>query len=74
MAELHCFTDASEKAYGAVIYLKLVYEYVMKWIAAKGKVCPLQPISIPRLELMASSLGAQMVKLEMLWIRYKDVD
>lgn len=62
-AELHCFTDASERAYGTVIYLKLMYEdrVDVKWVAAKGRVCPLEPISIPRLELMAATLGAQMV-------------
>lgn len=59
-SEIHCFTDASERAYGAVVYLKVIYEgeVVVRWVTAKGKVCPLEPISIPRLELMAAVLGA----------------
>jgi hypothetical protein len=60
--ELHCFTDASERAYGAVVYLKVMYEEetLIRWVAAKGRVCPLEPISIPRLELMAATFGAQL--------------
>jgi hypothetical protein len=62
--EIHCFCDASEKAYGSVIYLRICYsdseEVVIRWVAAKGKVCPVESISIPRLELMAATLGAQM--------------
>lgn len=63
-AELHCFADASQKAYGAVIYLKLMYdqETAIKWVTAKAKVCPVEPVSIPRLELMAAVLGAQMTE------------
>jgi hypothetical protein len=61
-SELHCFVDASAKAFGAVIYIKITYAHstVIKWVAAKGKVCPLDPVSIPRLELLAATLGAQM--------------
>ena len=74
-SELHCFTDASERAYGAVIYLKLVYEHevVVKWVAAKGKVCPLESISIPRLELIAATLGAQMADKVRKALECKDI-
>ena len=62
--EIHVFSDASENAIGAAIYLRQV--------DSKGKVCtaillgqykvaPLQTTSIPRLELCAVVLAAQAV-------------
>ncbi|XP_055523026.1 uncharacterized protein LOC129717199 [Wyeomyia smithii] len=61
--QLHCFTDATESAYGACIYARTVMANRPTRIillAAKSKVAPLQKRSIPRLELCAVRLGARM--------------
>ena len=57
---LHTFVDASQDAYGAVVYLKVSYEsgsVSSRLVAAKTRVAPLTATSIPRLELMAAILG-----------------
>ena len=46
---LHMLVDASENAYGAVIYLRIEYEYdtlSVYLVAAKTKVAPLKSVSI----------------------------
>ena len=60
---VHIFADASEQAYGAVAYLRVVYEdntTSVSFVAAKTRVTPLRAVSIPRLELLAAHLGLQL--------------
>ena len=62
-AAVHTFTDASEKAYGAVSYLRLSYAdgtVSVSFIAAKTRVTPLRAVSLPRLELLGAHLGMQL--------------
>ncbi|XP_015771452.1 PREDICTED: uncharacterized protein LOC107349781 [Acropora digitifera] len=62
---LHTFVDASQDAYGAVVYLRVSYEsgsVSSRLIAAKTRVAPLAATSIPRLELMAAILGLRLTK------------
>jgi len=49
---LHTFVDASEYAYSAACYLRVSqkYEVDVLLVAAKSKVAPLRPLSIPRME------------------------
>ena len=57
------FVDASSEAYGEVSYLRSEYSqgsYVVRIIASKTRVCPLTPMSTPRLELMAAVLGLRL--------------
>ena len=62
-ATLHVFVDASENAYGAVVYMRSEYiegKVSLSFVASKTKVAPLQSLSIPRLELMAAILGKRL--------------
>lgn len=61
--EMHCFCDASQQAYGACIYLKSTNEVgdsQIHLLTAKARVAPLKSTTIPRLELCACLLGAQL--------------
>ena len=49
------FVDASLQAYGAAVYLQCINSgaSTSSWlIASKSKVAPLQPMTVPQLELM----------------------
>ena len=64
-AELHCFRDASEKAYAASIYVRSIYEdgrIDAKLTALKTKVVPLKKKSIPRLELLGATILVRLAK------------
>ncbi|GFS94181.1 integrase catalytic domain-containing protein [Trichonephila clavipes] len=62
---LQGFADASETAYGAVVYLQCFLHNgaaKVSILASKSRVAPIRVISIPRLELCACVLLAQLVK------------
>ncbi|UYV76707.1 hypothetical protein LAZ67_14001843, partial [Cordylochernes scorpioides] len=61
--QLHGFCDASLNAYSAVFYLKTrfkIQKIKINMITSKTKVAPLKTITIPRLELSAALLLAQL--------------
>lgn len=63
--ELHAFCDASESAYGAVLYFRTISkkdEINIRIIAAKTRVAPLKKITMPRLELSGAVLLTNFVK------------
>lgn len=68
---LHHFSDACERGYGMVTYLKLINsedKVHVTFLLSKARVVPLKPITIPRLELTAAVLAAkvdQMLRTEL---------
>ena len=63
--ELHAFSDASERAYATVVYLRVVYDtgkVSVHFVASKAKVSPIKQQSIPRLELLGANLMAKFVE------------
>ncbi|XP_058456787.1 uncharacterized protein LOC131434155 [Malaya genurostris] len=61
--QLHTFCDASESAYGACAYARCVNsvgQVRVQLLASKSRVAPLKKITLPRLELCATEVGAKL--------------
>ena len=62
--ELHGFSDASENAYAAVVYLRMTDTFggiQVSLFSSKTKVAPIKKLTIPRLELCGAYLLAQLL-------------
>ena len=61
--ELHGFSDASKIAFGACVYIRIKSSKGIKTqlVAAKSRIAPLKDETIPRLELMAAVVLAQLI-------------
>ncbi|KRX45400.1 hypothetical protein T06_2913 [Trichinella sp. T6] len=62
--ELHGFADASAKAYGTVVYLRLAHsdgKRETRLVAVKSRDAPIKWLSLPRLQLMAAFLCARLL-------------
>ena len=62
--QLHGFSDASERAYGAVIYVRMTdfsNNVQTSLVTAKTKVAPIKRLTISRLELCGAYLLAQLL-------------
>lgn len=66
LVELHTFSDASERGYGACSYIRGVSndgQVQCALVSAKARVASLKSVSIPRLELQAAVVAARMAKV-----------
>ena len=62
--QLHGFSDASEHAYAAAVYLRSMYDdgtIISRLVASKTRVSPVKKQSIPRLELLGSLILARLI-------------
>lgn len=66
IVQIHIFCDASEHAYGSVAYLRTednAGKVHVAFLIARSRVAPKRQLSIPRLELCAALIGAQIAAL-----------
>ena len=65
LIEHHRFSDASEYAYAAVLYLRTIDKngkIVIRMVASKTRVAPIAKQLIPRLELLGALILVQLIK------------
>lgn len=63
--EIHGFSDASLKAYGACIYIRAIYTdntVSTNLVTSKSRIAPIKTVSVPRLELCAAVLLSKLTE------------
>lgn len=74
--QLHGFCDASTRAYGAHIYLRVIYpsnDIRTHLIISKSKIAPMTSPTIPRLELCGAVVLAELMQYVRTTIRHEQV-
>ena len=74
--QLHGFSDASESACAAAVYLRATYEdgsTSCQLVVAKTRVTPIKTVSIPRLELCAAEMVAELLYVTQQTLQIPDV-
>jgi hypothetical protein len=61
--QIHVFCDASERAYGAAVYIRscMVEHDVVRLACSKNRLAPVKRVTLPRLELLAALVGARLL-------------
>ena len=61
--QIHVFCDASERAYGAVLYIQPTHgtETRVRIACSKNRLDPLKKVKLPRLELIAALVGTRLL-------------
>ena len=65
-SQLHHFSDASQRAYGAVSYLRLTNQTGQihcSFMMGKARLSPVKEMTIPRLELSAAVVATRLDKM-----------
>jgi len=65
---LHCFADASQKAYGAIYLQEQTF-----FVVAKTRVIPLKQLTLPCLELMAALIATRLTLFVIIHIPLQNV-
>ncbi|XP_058839359.1 uncharacterized protein LOC131694869 [Topomyia yanbarensis] len=63
--QLHGFSDASQAAYGACVYIRSLQQdgtATMRLVSSKSKIAPITPMTIPRKELLAALLLSRLTR------------
>lgn len=74
--QIHAFCDASEKAYGTAIYVRVVDEKKQiscTLLSSKSRVAPLKTVSIPRLELLAAVMLCEQLEAILKAMEFQNV-
>ena len=74
--QLHGFSDASEAACAAVVYIRATYEdgsISCRLVVAKTRVTPIKTVTIPRLELCAAEMVAELLAITQQTLKIPDV-
>jgi hypothetical protein len=65
--QIHCFTDASQSAYAAVVYARVIQDQkvIVQLLLAKSRLAPIDKkktkrVTIPRLELLGCLVGSRL--------------
>ncbi|KFM70593.1 hypothetical protein X975_21762, partial [Stegodyphus mimosarum] len=61
---IHVFCDASERAYGSVLYIVTFKGDQMNvhLVCSRNKLAPIKKVTLPRLELLAALMGARLLQ------------
>ncbi|GIX68454.1 reverse transcriptase [Caerostris darwini] len=61
--EIHCFCDASEKAFGSVIFLRFTKDEKVRtaFVTSKSRLAPIKRMTLPRLGLMVAVVEARLI-------------
>lgn len=62
--QIHVYCDASERAYGAVVYVRVIADnaWDARLLCSRSRVSPVNIMTIPRLELCAIELGCKLLQ------------
>ncbi|XP_045779565.1 uncharacterized protein LOC123877104 [Maniola jurtina] len=72
--EFHVFSDASERAYGACLYVRSIDSsgrILVQLLLAKSRVAPIKATTIPRLELCGAQVAAKLYEKVISSLRVK---
>ena len=58
--ELHIFCDASSTAIATTIYIRSIIHQTTQYVVSKARVEPIETKTIPKLELAAAAMGAEL--------------
>jgi hypothetical protein len=62
--EVHVFGHASERAYGAVVYLRSIVDnaVTVRLICSKARLAPIKRVTMPRLELLVALVATRLLR------------